>query len=174
MKFALRGRLACVGLLLTLISNNARAAKFDWTRAHINTTYAVPHEIGDLYYFWRESGVLANSTVEYSVTADVTVTVGCRVSGLITVTDTYSGPGFLNHPLELTASKRGVLSSSFDFDPPGGGACATGEDRVLLSITYTNATLCDDTNDACTLLSGGTFTQTFCKDGVNPKNCPLF
>lgn len=64
--------------LLTLISNNALAATFDWTRAHINTTYAVPHEIGDLYYFWQESGVLANSTVDYSVTADVIVTVGCR------------------------------------------------------------------------------------------------
>lgn len=134
----------------------------------------MPHEIGDLYYYWRESGFLSRSIVDYSVSAEVTVTVGCRADGLITTTDTYDGPGYLNHPVEIAASRRGVVHSSADFRAAAGGACPTGENRVLLAITYADGILCDDINGRCTLLGGETLTDTVRKDGVNPRNCPLF
>ncbi len=97
----------------------------------------------------------------------------CAVD-LITDIQTYTGPGYINHPFQLTASRLGVLGNTFDFDPPVSMSCLAGEDRVLLSITYNNATFCDDTNAVCTLLGGGTYSASYCKDGVNARTCPLF
>lgn len=173
MKFVRLGAVACASTLLMLICCGARAAQFDLTRAQVNFARSVPHEIGDLYYSWRESGLPPYSTVDYSVTGEVTVTIGCLAAGAIMATQTYSGPGHVNGPFELTASRRGVIQQSYDFDPPQGGTCPADGDVVLLSISYTNPTLCDNANGVCTSL-GGPLTHTYCKDGADPSNCPLF
>ena len=52
---------------------------------------------------------------------------------------------------DFTSGKNGQITDSITVEAPGPGdfSCPSGQNLVLVSATYTNVVLCDETNNIC-------------------------
>ena len=107
---------------------------------------------GALVITWREAGLGNNVTVEYTASADATAVWGCvnrggnhpNASNKETVAGPVSGGGIFD------SGRNGTINGSLTVGPllaPGTLSCPGKMRLVLVSVTYTNVTLTDTTND---------------------------
>jgi hypothetical protein len=107
----------------------------------------------DLVCSFKEAGLGDSVTVTMECSADASANYECQNRGANnknpeaankeTVTEPVSGSD------EFTSGKNGQITDSITVPAPGPGdfSCPPGQDRVLVSATYTNVVLTDTTND---------------------------
>jgi hypothetical protein len=120
--------------------------------ASARTTAAAPATLPDLRFTWTEVG-LGNVDVEYEARVVVTATFGCvnggdnrpKATNKTTVTAPISANGSLH------ADDNGRINGSLDVDTgsvqPVGLDCPSGQVLAAVSVSFTQITLTDLTNE---------------------------
>ena len=107
--------------------------------------------VGDLVVSWKESGLGNNMLINYTTTADGTAVYACINNGgnhpQAGNKETVSGP--VTASGAFNSGKNGNITASLTAEEPGPGSftCPGGQSFVLASVSYTNVTLSDDTNN---------------------------
>jgi hypothetical protein len=152
----MKRRIAVVALVFTavaLIAQQALAQNEHFIRASGSV-----NNDGSLTVNFKEAGLGTNQLIDYTLTADATATYVCvnrgganpsaqnktTVSGPVSATGTFS------------SGKNGQVTESLTVNPPPSDiSCPPGQSLELASVTYTNVTLTDTTNNISVNL--GTF-----------------
>jgi hypothetical protein len=105
---------------------------------------------GSLTVDFKEAGLGTNQNIDYVLTADATATYVCVNKGganpsaqnKTTVAGPVSAAGTFN------SGKNGQVTASLTVNPPPSDiSCPPGQRLELASVSYTNITLTDTTND---------------------------
>jgi hypothetical protein len=105
---------------------------------------------GSLTVSFKEAGLGTNQLINYTLTADATATYVCVNRGganpsaqnKTTVSGPVSATGTFN------SGKNGQVTASLTVSPPPSDiSCPPGQSLELASVSYTNVTLTDTTND---------------------------
>jgi hypothetical protein len=105
---------------------------------------------GSLTVSFKEAGLGTNQLINYELTADATATYVCVNRGganpsaqnKTTVAGPVSATGTFN------SGKNGQVTASLTVSPPPSDiSCPPGQSLELASVSYTNVTLTDITND---------------------------
>jgi len=105
---------------------------------------------GSLTVSFKEAGLGTNQLINYTLTADATATYVCVNRGganpsaqnKTTVAGPVSASGTFN------SGKNGQVTASLTVSPPPSDiTCPPGQSLELASVSYTNVTLTDTTND---------------------------
>ena len=105
---------------------------------------------GSLTVSFKEAGLGTNQLINYELTADATATYVCVNRGganpsaqnKTTVAGPVSATGTFN------SGKNGQVTASLTVSPPPSDiSCPRGQSLELASVSYTNVTLTDITND---------------------------
>ncbi len=115
----------------------------------------------NLIVSWKEAGLGDNQQITYTASADATATYVCvnrgganpsasnktTVSGPVSATGTFS------------SGKNGNITASLTLNPPGPGgfSCPPGQSLEVASVSYTNVSITDTTNNLTESIAG-TFT----------------
>ena len=115
---------------------------------------------GSLTVSFKEAGLGANQNINYTLTADATATYVCVNRGganpsaqnKTTVAGPVSASGTFN------SGKNGQVTASLTVSPPPSDiSCPPGQSLELASVSYTNVTLTDTTNNVS--ISLGNFSS---------------
>jgi hypothetical protein len=115
---------------------------------------------GSLTVNFKEAGLGTNQLINYTLTADATATYVCVNRGganpsaqnKTTVAGPVSASGTFN------SGKNGQVTASLTVSPPPSDiSCPPGQSLELASVSYTNVTLTDTTNNVSVSL--GTFSS---------------
>jgi hypothetical protein len=103
----------------------------------------------NLVVSWKEAGLGNDQSIAYLVTADATATYACINSGgkhpQASNKETVDGP--VTGSGTFSSGKNGTISASLTVAPPGPpDFCPTGQQTVLVEVTYSNIVLQDATN----------------------------
>ena len=105
---------------------------------------------GSLTVSFKEAGLGTNQLIDYTLTADATATYVCvnrgganpSASNKTTVSGPVSASG------TFSSGKNGQVTASLTVSPPPSDiSCPPGQSLELASVTYTNVTLTDTTNN---------------------------
>jgi hypothetical protein len=105
---------------------------------------------GSLTVSFKEAGLGTNQLIDYTLTADATATYVCVNRGganpsaqnKTTVAGPVSASGTFN------SGKNGQVTASLTVSPPPSDiSCPSGQTLELASVSYTNVTLTDTTNN---------------------------
>ncbi len=128
----------------TTTSVSAATSAADASLAATSTTTDV------LRVSFQEIRVGQNTAIDYTVTADASVTYACinggsknpKASNKLTVAGPVSGGG------TFTSDTNGNVKGAIEVTPPGPGdfTCPNGQQLVLAKLTFTNIKLTDTTN----------------------------
>jgi hypothetical protein len=105
---------------------------------------------GSLTVDFKEAGLGTNQLIDYSLTADATVTYVCVNKGGKNPSaqnkTTVSGP--VSATGSFSSGKNGNVTASLTVDPPGPGdfSCPGGQSLQIAQVSYTNVVLTDTTN----------------------------
>ncbi len=131
---------------------------------HFNSASASLDSSGNLVATFKESGLGNNVTVDITLSADGSAEYACINGGgkhpKATNKETVNGP--VSASGAFSSGKNGTVNSSLTVAPPGPGAfsCPSGQSLVLASVSYTNVSLTDTTNNVSAAIPG-TFSKTF-------------
>lgn len=120
--------------------------------ASARTTAAAPTSLPDLRFSWTEVG-LGNVDVTYRASAVVTATFGCVNGGSnrpkATNKTTVTAP--VTQDVPLSADDNGRVNGTVDLDTAGvvpvGQSCPSGQVLAAVSVSFTQITLTDVTNN---------------------------
>ncbi len=125
-----------------------------------------PDSDGNLIVSFKEAGLGNNATITYMASANATATYGCinggdkhpkaanktSVGGPVTAMGTF------------TSGQNGSISQSLTLEPPSAGSftCPSGQTLTLVSVSYTDVTITDTTNNITDDIPG-TYSRVFFK-----------
>jgi hypothetical protein len=136
--------LAIALLALTVSTAFAASPHFISASASIDSS-------GNLVVSWKEAGLGDNQLIHYTTSADATAVYVCVNGGNKNPSaankETVSGP--VSASGTFSSGKNGNITASLTASPPSAGSfsCPNGQKLKLASVTYTNITLTDTTND---------------------------
>jgi hypothetical protein len=145
-------------LVLTAAAGIASAQSPHFVRADVGFSGSSPN----LAVTFKESGLGDNLLVNISASSSASALYACingggnhpKAANKETVNATVSASGTFS-------VKNGTTSGTLTLAPPGPGSfsCPNGQRLVLASVTYSNVTLTDTTNNVTKSFSGS-FTRT--------------
>jgi hypothetical protein len=112
----------------------------------------------DLKCTFKEAGLGNQPTgtdVTISCTADATAEYECQNRGANNKNPPAENKDTVSEQVDATddfpVGSNGQVTGSLTVKAPGPGdfSCPSGQNLVLVSATYTNVVLCDETNDIC-------------------------
>jgi hypothetical protein len=132
---------------------------------------------GDLVVSWKEAGLGNNQLINYTAEADGTAEYACinnggnhpQAANKVTVNGPVSASGAFN------SGKNGSITASLTVEEPSPGSfsCPGGQSFVLASVSYTDVSITDTTNNVSESLPNQ--SQTFCDlenlTKATVKNC---
>ncbi|GAA6527682.1 hypothetical protein [Intrasporangium sp. DVR] len=105
---------------------------------------------GSLTVSFKEAGLGTNQNINYTLSADASVTYVCvnkgganpSASNKTTIAGPVSASG------TFSSGKNGQVTASLTVDPPSPGdfSCPKGQTRQIASVSYSSVTLADATN----------------------------
>lgn len=119
---------------------------------------------GNLIVQFKEAGLGNNQNINEVASADSTAEYACINKGgkhpQATNKETVSGP--VTASGNFSSGRNGQINGSLTLTPPGPGSfsCPNGQKLVLASVSYTNVTITDTTNNVSANIAG-TFSKTF-------------
>lgn len=132
---------------------------------HFNSTsVSGPSSDGTLTVTFKEAGLGNNQNITYQFHADSTASYACINHGgkhpQAANKETVNGP--VNTTGTFSSGKNGSINGTLTLSPPSAGTftCPGGQHLVLASVSYTNVSLTDVTNNLSANLPG-TFSRTF-------------
>jgi hypothetical protein len=115
----------------------------------------------NLVVSWKEAGLGDNQLINYTASADATATYVCvnrgganpSASNKTTVSGPVSASG------AFSSGKNGNITASLTISPPssGGFSCPPGQSLAVATVSYTNVSITDTTNNISEAIPG-TFT----------------
>jgi hypothetical protein len=112
----------------------------------------------NLVVSFKEAGLGTNQLINYTASADSTVTYVCvnngganpSASNKTTITGPVSASG------AFSSAKNGNVTASLTLNPPGPGSfsCPPGQSLEIAQVSYTNVTITDTTNGISESISG--------------------
>jgi hypothetical protein len=105
---------------------------------------------GSLTVNFKEAGLGTNQLINYTASADATVTYVCVNNGGANPSasnkTTISGP--VSASGTFSSGKNGQVTASLTLSPPGPGSfsCPKGQTLAIAQVTYTNVAITDTTN----------------------------
>ncbi|MBC7292443.1 MAG: hypothetical protein H5T83_14055 [Actinotalea sp.] len=150
--------MALLAALVLGFGSSAMAANPHFLRAAASG----PDSSGNLTVNFKIAGLGDTVTTTVTATADATATYACRNNGGNFPSDPkkteVSGP--VSASGEFTSGKNGQITGSLTLNPPATTlSCPPGQNRVLVSVSYTNVAV--SSPDAGSRSVGGTFSRTF-------------
>lgn len=149
-----------LGLGLLGVSALAASAHFIKASANIDNS-------GDLIISWKEAGLGSTTGIQYTATANASAVYACinhggknpSASNKTGVNAVVTSNGTFN-------PKNGSVTASLTITPPppSGFSCPHGQTQVFVSVTYTDPTLTDETNDIPANLTGNCVGSSGCTD----------
>jgi len=100
---------------------------------------------------FKEAGLGTNQLIDYTATADATAVYVCVNKGGANPSasnkTTVSGP--VSASGTFSSGKNGQVTASLTLTPPTSGtfSCPNGQKEAIASVTYTNVTITDTTNN---------------------------
>jgi hypothetical protein len=144
-----RGILVVVTVLATTLAMGATAAFAD--SPHFIRASGSLNGDGSLTVSFKEAGLGTNQNIDYTLTADSTVTYVCvnrgganpSASNKTTVSGPVSASG------TFSSGKNGQVTASLTVKPPGPGtfSCPAGQSLQIAEVSYSSVTLTDTTNN---------------------------
>jgi hypothetical protein len=112
---------------------------------------------GTLTVSFKEAGLGTNQNVDYLLTADATATYVCVNNGGSNPSaqnkTTVSGP--VSATGTRSSGKNGQITSSLTVSPPASHiSCPPGQKLEMASVSYTDVTLADTTNNLSISVAG--------------------
>jgi hypothetical protein len=99
---------------------------------------------------FKEAGLGGGQTVTISCTADASAEYQCvnRGGNNPQAENKHTETGTVSASDEFTASKNGQITGTITVEPPGPGdfTCPNGQKLTLVSATYDNVVITDETN----------------------------
>jgi hypothetical protein len=149
-----------LALFAPLVLVVAMAAPAHAVSPHFISASGTLNANGTLTVNFKEAGLGTNQNINYTLSADATATYVCVNNGganpsaqnKTTVAGPVSASGMFN------SGKNGNVVASLTVNPPPSDiACPKGQTLQLASVSYTNVTLTDTTNNISVSL--GSFTS---------------
>jgi hypothetical protein len=118
---------------------------------HFVSATASVDSSGNLVVSWKEAGLGDNQLINYTASADATANYVCINGGgkhpSASNKETVSGP--VSQSGSFNSGKNGNITASLTASPPGPGSfsCPNGQTLAVASVTYSNVTLADTTNN---------------------------
>lgn len=112
----------------------------------------------NLVVSFKEAGLGTNQLINYTASADSTVTYVCVNKGGANPSasnkTTISGP--VSASGTFSSGKNGNVTASLTLNPPGPGSfsCPSGQSLQIAQVSYTNVTITDTTNGITEPISG--------------------
>lgn len=133
--------------------------------ANFHTADATVNSVGSLVVTWDERGLGnggADGLVHYTLAAMGSATYGCINGGSRhpKASNKETVPGPLDASIDLAPDKNGRIIGSLTVGPidAGGFSCPSGQTLVLGSVSYTDVSLTDTTNNSSADIAG-TFSK---------------
>jgi hypothetical protein len=130
-----------------VVATTAFAAPAMATSPHFNKASAT-RSGNNLVVSWKESGLGDNLNIDYTASATATRVDSCVNGGQNVPSDpkktTTQSPVSANGTFSV---KNGTVNGSLTLTPPATTlSCPPGQRATLISLTYTNVSISDDTN----------------------------
>jgi hypothetical protein len=140
------GIIAVLSMLLVAFAASAALAQNE----HFVRADATLNANGSLTANFKEAGLGTNQLIDYTLTADATATYVCVNRGGANPSaqnkTTVSGP--VSASGTFSSGKNGQVTASLTVSPPPSDiSCPPGQSLELASVSYTNVTLTDTTNN---------------------------
>jgi hypothetical protein len=134
---------SCLTLALAVPVALADSPHFVRASGSLNTN-------GSLTVSFKEAGLGTNQLINYALTADATATYVCVNRGGANPSaqnkTTVSGP--VSATGSFSSGKNGQVTAALTVSPPPSDiSCPNGQSLELASVSYTNVTLTDTTNN---------------------------
>jgi hypothetical protein len=143
-------RLIVAFVVLASLAASASVAFAD--SPHFINSSASVDSSGALVVSWKEAGLGNNAQVDYTLSADGSATYVCVNKG--GKNPSASNKTQVEGPVSASGTffsgKNGSITASLTAGPPPAGSdftCPSGQSKQLASVSYTNITLTDTTNN---------------------------
>jgi hypothetical protein len=142
-------RLSLIASVFVVVALAVTSAAFAQNEHFIRASGSLNNN-GSLTVSFKEAGLGTNQLINYTLTADATATYVCVNRGganpsaqnKTTVAGPVSASGTFN------SGKNGQVTASLTVSPPPSDiSCPNGQSLQLASVSYTNVTLTDTTNN---------------------------
>jgi hypothetical protein len=121
---------------------------------------------GEVSISFKESGLNPGTTVNYLAAGTVTASYGCFTVAGSMCTSQESIAGISSTPGALTSNSKGIVSGTLTINPPMSTlSCFSGQSPTLLSVSYSNFVLQDESNGVMAKVSPTSLSATY-------ANCP--
>jgi hypothetical protein len=149
--------LATIGAAVALAVPSAFADSPHFIRATGNL-----NSDGTLTVSFKEAGLGTNQLITYTATADATAVYVCvnRGGGNPSASNKTTVSGPVSATGTFSSGKNGQVTASLTLSPPSAGdfSCPPGQSLAVASVSYTNVTITDTTNNVSEPV-GGTFSS---------------
>ena len=118
---------------------------------------------GDVTVSWKEAGLGDNVLIKYEASADGTALYQCVNHGnrCPAASNKQKVAGPVVAYTTLSSGKNGTITGSLVLEPPAATLnCPNGQDRQLVSVSYTDIALADLTNDVVASATPSSLSQS--------------
>jgi hypothetical protein len=167
--------LATLALMIPAVAS-AQSPHFISASDALSTT-----DPGDLLVSWKEAGLGNDAIIHYVASADSTATYACINGGgnhpQASNKETVNGP--VTASGTFPSGKNGSIPGTLTVEEPNAGSfsCPGGQSLVLASVSFTNVSICDTTNNPNVCENLVDQSQTFCDINnltkATVKNCVI-
>jgi hypothetical protein len=127
-------------------------------------SYSAALQGANLHVEFREAGLGNNQTINFIARAHAVAVYGCINGGDKNpkASNKRAVEGDVSKPGSFSSGKNGSLRGSLDITPPDDATftCPGGQIRVMGSISYSNVSITDTTNNVTQQIPG-TYSATF-------------